>query len=896
MDVSALRLSGNKAFQSGRFADAVEQYTRAIDLWMEPSDRAALYTNRAAARLKLGENEKALSDAQRATSLAPTYAKAYFRAAAALRALNRPVDAAISLRRTLELAPGDAAAKQALTDLQAQKPAEAVMQAATTRTATSSGMRDHDIAMSMNAVASTPAPSAAKLKPMPTTTTTLRPSPAASVPSITAAGSAPATRGKEPNVVWSVRDHDDPTKSRIVALTPAQAAAEEADRTARLIGQVRPGTRVVLACLQARAELNGKYGRVVGPPRDDGRLPVQIEDDKKTRMWMQRHNIDPASEGETTSAKWEPTPAAPPRMAESGRGYAFRPPTTLPPPARYADDLSGAAPLPTPPPMTGDVACTSAAGLRVVEIAARGRGIIASNALPAGTLLSELGGPPLGACVLPSRRLTRCARCFAELRSARARPDELLTQPFPLSGSLHVRMPCAKCAFAHYCSAACAEADAPQHARQCKHLAEGGALRALEGSSQIGAVGRLGAVLLAGRCLWRRHDEGVAMGAALGATGGGRGQHDPLKPTARADAALFDSLLPGPNSDADAALGQLAEGLAGFLPPGAAAENITALLGSFRVNQLLLTAGHTASPLGIGCYPRAALLNHSCAPNCVLVFDGACVRVRTICNVAEGEELLVSYVDLLRPTTARQMVLRYGYGFECVCTRCTGFAPLDAAIEDMAPVPAEATRCAALDAARALLERADAVESGEDDGGAAEATDDPAADALALTRTAVERLRDAGCDNRSAARYEAEVALLTRIEEAGNEPALARDSSANALEHVAACLAHVPRYPRLSLEQYRHAQIEAECGDEESALRLADLAAASLRVSHGKEHDLTAEVEAWAEDLRVQCELEADLTAQSIFREPADEITGGGGAGAKLLEEPPPGPEPLHAF
>ena len=87
-DVASLRAAGNKAFQSGKHAEAIAKYTQAIDLWMDPSDRAALYTNRAAARLKLSENDKALSDAQRAISLTPTYAKAHFRSAAALRALG----------------------------------------------------------------------------------------------------------------------------------------------------------------------------------------------------------------------------------------------------------------------------------------------------------------------------------------------------------------------------------------------------------------------------------------------------------------------------------------------------------------------------------------------------------------------------------------------------------------------------------------------------------------------------------------------------------------------------------------------------------------------------------------------------------------------------------------
>jgi len=118
-DPTALKKAGNKAFGLGRFAEAVEHYTAAIDLWMAPEDRAVLYCNRSAARLKLpGEKPKAISDANRACELAPTYAKAHFRRGQALRAMGDPAAAAEAMRRVLELAPGDAAATVELTELE----------------------------------------------------------------------------------------------------------------------------------------------------------------------------------------------------------------------------------------------------------------------------------------------------------------------------------------------------------------------------------------------------------------------------------------------------------------------------------------------------------------------------------------------------------------------------------------------------------------------------------------------------------------------------------------------------------------------------------------------------------------------------------------------------------
>ena len=92
-----------------------------------------------------------------------------------------------------------------------------------------------------------------------------------------------------------------------------------------------------------------------------------------------------------------------------------------------------------------------------------------------------------------------------------------------------------------------------------------------------------------------------------------------------------------------------------------------------------------------------------------------------------------------------------------------------------------------------------------------------------------------------------------------------------------------------------HARIEAENGGSVKRARLlAARAIESLRRSHGGEHALTLEVSRWAEDVKVRAELESDLSAQAIFRDPDDCETRRGNA--RGMEEPPRGAEPLRAF
>lgn len=50
-------------------------------------------------------------------------------------------------------------------------------------------------------------------------------------------------------------------------------------------------------------------------------------------------------------------------------------------------------------------------------------------------------------------------------------------------------------------------------------------------------------------------------------------------------------------------------------------------------------ADEDAKIIGAGCYPRAALLNHSCAPSCTLLYvEGHTLHVRAAREIAAGEE------------------------------------------------------------------------------------------------------------------------------------------------------------------------------------------------------------------------------------------------------------------
>ncbi|KAI9760477.1 MAG: hypothetical protein M1835_000157 [Candelina submexicana] len=75
-------------------------------------------------------------------------------------------------------------------------------------------------------------------------------------------------------------------------------------------------------------------------------------------------------------------------------------------------------------------------------------------------------------------------------------------------------------------------------------------------------------------------------------------------------------------------------------------------------------------PVGISFDPLAASANHSCDPNAVVVFDGPRLSFRTLREIAQDEEITISYIDCTYPYQRRQAELKDRYFFPCTCSKC----------------------------------------------------------------------------------------------------------------------------------------------------------------------------------------------------------------------------------
>merc|ERR1719445_3041457 len=99
-----LKSKGNAALQKGNLSEAIECYSKAINL---DGTNHVYYSNRSAAYLKHGDANNALEDAESCIGLNPGFAKGYSRKGAALHGLKRYNDSVKSYEEGLEKFPGD---------------------------------------------------------------------------------------------------------------------------------------------------------------------------------------------------------------------------------------------------------------------------------------------------------------------------------------------------------------------------------------------------------------------------------------------------------------------------------------------------------------------------------------------------------------------------------------------------------------------------------------------------------------------------------------------------------------------------------------------------------------------------------------------------------------------
>jgi DnaJ homolog subfamily C member 8 len=114
LQAEAFKADGNALLAEGKYREAVEMYSRAIEL--DP-DNAVYYSNRSAAYLALGdERGSALRDAEKCIALKPEWWKGYSRKGAAEHALLRFDAARATYQMGLRCDPDNASLLQAAED------------------------------------------------------------------------------------------------------------------------------------------------------------------------------------------------------------------------------------------------------------------------------------------------------------------------------------------------------------------------------------------------------------------------------------------------------------------------------------------------------------------------------------------------------------------------------------------------------------------------------------------------------------------------------------------------------------------------------------------------------------------------------------------------------------
>src|SRR5262245_12564950 len=121
-NLQALVLSGALAHMTGRNAQAVELFGRALALNEQPD----LHYNVGLAHWGLGQRGEAVTHWSRALALNPNFAQAHMNLGNALREEGRLAEALTHLRRALQLQPSPAAHNNLALALSAQGDTEAI--------------------------------------------------------------------------------------------------------------------------------------------------------------------------------------------------------------------------------------------------------------------------------------------------------------------------------------------------------------------------------------------------------------------------------------------------------------------------------------------------------------------------------------------------------------------------------------------------------------------------------------------------------------------------------------------------------------------------------------------------------------------------------------------------
>jgi len=251
----------------------------------------------------------------------------------------------------------------------------------------------------------------------------------------------------------------------------------------------------------------------------------------------------------------------------------------------------------------------------------RGRGLRATKAFKVGDLLFSCA--PYSAVLSVNSRSGYCECCFA-------RKDGLAK--------------CGKCKKAYYCNAACQKADWPMHKLEC------GPISAFGHKWNPTETVRLVARVLAKKKLQKERSSSEKLLLIDDMESHADDVDNDKRESVEQDVAclyqFYSKHLDFPEK-----------------------KDLITLFSQVECNGFTVE-DEELSHMGSAVYPDVALINHSCSPNIIVTYKSTTAEIRAVRDIAIGDEVMISYIDLLYPTADRNERLRDTYYFTCDCEDC----------------------------------------------------------------------------------------------------------------------------------------------------------------------------------------------------------------------------------
>ncbi|ETV70102.1 hypothetical protein H257_14434 [Aphanomyces astaci] len=416
----------------------------------------------------------------------------------------------------------------------------------------------------------------------------------------------------------------------------------------------------------------------------------------------------------------------------------------------------------------------------------RGRWVAAARDIPVGALVLE--SKPYSYVLSPSLWTERCQVCF-QSTSKLSR--------------------CGRCRLVYYCSKACQLQDwQTNHKLECSRL--------LAMTQQATHPAALSDALLVARVLRKEAAQHHSSDAPL--------RSESLLPS---DLVWFDE----DRSEMQSLASWLTTHHAKLFPDTTTSKEVEEMLCRFRSNNFTIT-DELLLDVGAGCFPWGAMVNHSCANNCVITYapSSQTLQLRAIQPILQGAEITQPYVDVGLPLAKRRDALRRHYHFDCACARCTSQQ------HDEIDQDAESSNSdhkVLLQQAAAWCEAAAVATSPES--------------AIELYRRGLDA-REKGLSNPwNVLILEVHSQMLTLHIEMGNGHDAVQ--TARAIYAFYKRLYH-PNHPLTGLHLYTLGDLESQCHDDGGAVQHLNEALRILTITHGANHAMVQTLKARMNEFR----------------------------------------------